>query len=77
MGALLLVNNHTTSDQKKHMDIWYHLIHEYVEDRMVKIKFIKSEENNADLYMMNLPGNLFEKHTKKLLWKCKEVDVEV
>ena len=28
----------------KHMDIHYHLIHEYVEDGMVKIEFVKSEE---------------------------------
>ena len=44
---------------------------------MVKIKFIKSEENDADIFMKNLPGNLFEKHAKKLIWKCEEVDGEV
>ena len=59
------------------MDIHYHLICEYVENRMVKIKFIKSEENNADLFTKNLLGNLFEEHTKKLVWKHEEVDVEV
>ena len=50
------------------MDICYLLIHKYVEDRMVKIKFFKSEENDTDLFMKNLPGNLFEKHTRKLVW---------
>ena len=55
----------------------YHLICEYVEDGMVKIEFINSEENDADLFTKNLPGNLFEKHSKKLVWKHKEVDVEV
>ena len=59
------------------MDICYLLIHEYVEDRMVKIKFIKSEENDTDLFMKNLPGNLFDKHTRKLVWKCEEVDVDM
>ena len=38
----------------KYMDIHYHLIHEYVEDGMVKIEFDKSEENNADLFTKNL-----------------------
>ena len=28
IGLLFLANNHTTSDQTKHMDIHYHLIHE-------------------------------------------------
>ena len=60
----------------KHVDIHYHLIHEYVEDRMVKFEFVKSEENDADLFMKNLLGNLFEKHAKKLGWKHEEVDVQ-
>ena len=59
------------------MDIHYHLIHEYVEERMVKIEFIELEENDADLFMKNLSGNSFEKHTKNLVWKHEEVDVEV
>ena len=67
--AIFLVNNHTTSDQTKHVDIHNHLIHEYVEDGMVKIEFVKSEENDGDLFMKDLPGNLFEKHAKKFVWK--------
>ena len=67
IGAIFLVNNCTTSDQTKHVDICYHLIQEYVEDRMVKIELIKSEEYDTNLFMKNLPGNLFKKHTKKLV----------
>ena len=37
---------------------------------MVKIEFVKSEENDTDLFMKNLPGNLFKK-------TCKETSVEV
>ena len=33
--AIFLVNNHTTSNYTEHMDIHYHLIHEYIEDQMV------------------------------------------
>ena len=47
IGTIFLVNNHTTCDQMKHMDIHYHFMHEKVEDGMVKIEFIKSED--ADL----------------------------
>ena len=44
---------------------------------MVKINFIKLEENNVDLFMKNFPGNFFEKNATKLVWKCEEVDFEV
>ena len=30
IGAKFLASNHTTSDPTKHVDIRYHLIHEYV-----------------------------------------------
>ena len=37
MGAILLTNKQHTGDRTKHMDMHYHLTHEYVEDGMVKI----------------------------------------
>ena len=40
---IILVNNHTTSDHTKHVDIHYDLFCEYVEDGMLKIEFIQSE----------------------------------
>ena len=41
-----------------------HIHYSYVEDKMVKIEFVKSEENDADLFMKYLLGYLFEEHAK-------------
>ena len=49
------------------------LIHEY---GMVKIEFIKSEENDADSFT-EIYWEIYLKSTKKLVWKPEEVDVEV
>ena len=35
--VIFLVNNHTTSNHTKYVDICYLLIHEYIEDGMVKL----------------------------------------
>ena len=51
IGSIFLANNHTTSNHTEHMDICYHLIHEYIEDGTNKIEFIKSEENDTGLFM--------------------------
>ena len=57
------------------MDICYHLICECVEDGIVKIKFINSEEIDADLFMN---WDIYLKSMqKKLVWKHEEVDVKV
>ena len=48
------------------MDVRYHFVQEFVEDGMVKIVFVKSAENKADLFTKNLSGGLFEKHTEYL-----------
>ena len=42
-----------------------------MENGVVKIMFIWSEENNADVFTKNTTKSVFEKHTKKFM-----VDVE-
>ena len=50
VGAIWLSNNRTTSDRTKHIDIRTSFVKEYQEDGKIIIKFVKSEENEADIY---------------------------
>jgi hypothetical protein len=49
------------------MDIRQHFIREYIEDDIIKLKFIRSEENDADQFTKKIPEELFKKHTSKLV----------
>ena len=60
IGAIVLLNNHTTSNPTIHVDICYHLIHEYVEDGMVKFKFLKSEETTL-IYLQRIYQEIYLK----------------
>jgi len=40
----------TNSQRTKHVDIQYHFMWEYIEDRYIKIIFIKTAENCADMF---------------------------
>ena len=51
VGAIFLAQNHTTGQRTKHIDIGYHYIREYIEDGIVKIIFVKSEDNLADILL--------------------------
>ena len=42
-------NNRTTSDRTKHIDIRTSFVKEYQEDGKIIIKFVKSEDNEADI----------------------------
>ena len=44
-----------------------------IEDREVKIKFICSKVNDADLFTKNVNGELYNKHSQKLVWNKSAV----
>ena len=49
VGEIRLSNNRTTSDRTKHIDIRTSFVKAYQEDGKIIIKFVKSEENEADI----------------------------
>lgn len=40
----------------------YHFVREYIEDGILKIVFVRSEDNTSDIFTKNLGGELFVKH---------------
>ena len=57
-----MVENVTTSQRTKHVNIRYHFVREFVEDGIIKIIFIKSAENKADGFTKNVSGGVYENH---------------
>ena len=45
----------------------YKYVNEYVENEIVKIFFVKSTENDSDILMKNLCGELHEKHSRNMI----------
>ena len=64
IGAIFLAENQITSDRTKHVDICYHFIRQYIQEGTVKLEFVKSRENDADLFTKNVNGETFEEHRK-------------
>ena len=74
VGAIWLSNNRTTSDRTKHIDIRTSFVKEYQEDGKIIIKFVKSEENEADIFTKNTTDVIFSNHQQKLVWDKTNVD---
>ena len=62
IGAVYLSKSATTSNRTKHIDTRYHFVREYVEDGILKIVFVQSERNDADIFTKNLNSETFRKH---------------
>ena len=76
VGAIWLSNNRNTGDRTKHIDIRTSFVKEYQEDGKIIIKFVKSEDNEADIFTKNTTNIFFQKHQEKLVWDKKEVNEE-
>ena len=76
IGAIWLSNNMTTSDRTKHIDIRTSFVKEYQEDWKIIIKFVKSEDNEADIFTKNTTNVFFQNHQKKLAWDKGEDNKE-
>ena len=65
VGALFLVKSRNTSERTRHIDARYHYIRELVDEGLIKIEFIRSEDNVADIFTKNLGEAYFNKHKDK------------
>jgi hypothetical protein len=67
VGAIFIGTNVTVSEQSKHIDTRYHFVREYVQDGFICIIFVRTKDNNADIFTKNLLGNLHSCHASKIV----------
>ena len=81
IGAMFLANNSVLSQRTKHISVRHHFIREYVEEGVVKIIFVKSKLNTADIFTKSLGQELFLRHRNDIMdgrnndkWKSTNQD---
>lgn len=60
-GAIVLAKNPVHHQRSKHIDIRYHFIRSEVENKIVKLVYVPSEENIADLFTKPVSKNKLNK----------------
>ena len=58
IGAIEMLDLKTNKCHTKHVDTRYHWIREFIEDNIVNVKYVKSEDNISDICTKNLLVNL-------------------
>ncbi len=64
VGAIKLAENWASTKRTKHIDVRHHYVRELVENKMIEIKHISSENQPADMLTKNLSQATFEKHKR-------------
>ena len=67
IGAVFMANNKSTNSCTKHVDIRTKYVNQYVEDNIIKVVFVKSEDNVSDIFIKNLNSILHDTHTMQLI----------
>ena len=66
-GAISMSKNINTTSGTKHVDVRTKYVNQYCEDGVVKIVFVESANNDADILTKNLGQELHNKHSNKLI----------
>ncbi len=67
VGAIFIAENVAVSQRTKHIDVRYRSVHEFIMDCFLKIIFVCTMENQADIFMKNVSGDLHDKHCQHMV----------
>jgi hypothetical protein len=61
VGAMFMEQIASSGVRTCHVDTRYHYVQENMEDGIIKIEFIRSEENHSDIFMKNVSQEIYQK----------------
>jgi len=66
VGVIYLSNSTTNHPATRHVSMRYFFTKELIEDGIIEFIFIRTAENEADIFTKNLERRLYDKHTSKM-----------
>jgi hypothetical protein len=69
IGAIFMAGNASTGVLTRHIDTCYHFIREHLKDGFIKIVFVRTNDNDADIFTKNVNKEAYEKHAVKFIGK--------
>ena len=72
VGAMFMAENNTTSQRTRHIDIRYKWVAEFIEAGDIDAVFVKTADNDADIFTKNTSRVIHDKHVEKMMWTDKQ-----
>jgi len=70
-----MAENMTNSQRTKYVDVHYHFVQEFVVDGYIKIVFVKTDENRADMFTKNVSSGRYQEHAGDFIATRDEMGV--
>ena len=68
IGAIFMTENRTSSSRTRHMDTrWWYVTQMQEEDKLIKVKFVRTKENVSDIGTKNVNAETYSYHEGRLL----------
>jgi hypothetical protein len=71
-GAMFMGENMSISQRTKHVDVRAKFVTKMMLDKFLKVIFVKSEDNDFDIFTKNLQKDLHDKKTRQQLLSRKD-----
>jgi hypothetical protein len=72
VGAIFMGENLSSGVRTRKVDTRYHFIREHIVDDFIKVVFVKSIENDANLFTKNVSKDANTKHVSNFLGKMED-----
>jgi hypothetical protein len=67
VGAMFMAQNASSGVRTRHIDTRYDYVRENLEEGIISIEFVKSMENDSDVFTKNVSQEIYDKHVTKFL----------
>ena len=75
VGAIFVAETPSATKHTRHIDARYHFVREYIIDGTIKIIFVSSNENKADLLTKNVISEIYEKHIDDFIIHQEQIEL--
>jgi hypothetical protein len=74
MGAIFMSENSTSNGRTRHMDVKWRYVNELCEEKLIVLKFVRSEDNYSDGKTKNVTREIYERHTPLFVGEKKYLE---
>ena len=69
IGAMFMAENISSSARTRHIDVKLKFVNEFIKDGEITVMFVKSEENDSDIFTKNTKAEVNDKLTDRFTSK--------